>query len=161
MDRSSPERELAEQIAESQGVSLAVLGLRLDRVVLRLFEKLRASLKKELPKGMRALVAITAPIREPGKTGLELEKQILAHVGSVSSRVDRRRRVCGNSVRVRILPLGLEGTPRIWGLVHNPGSDPKQLLDLAERDASLTPTEGGGLRRSRGRGRFHKSRRLR
>ncbi len=131
------ERELAARIAAS-GVRL-----RFDRVVLRLVERLRASLADDVPAGQAVLFACTAPVRLPGKTAVALDG--LARGGLPGRGLIER--VHGNCVGLRRVVGVPAGLPKVFGFVHNPDADIGLILDLAE--ACLLETGPPSGRRTR------------
>ncbi len=125
------EKQLADEIARASGLSVTKLDLRFDKVVVRLLGNLRtfverANLKKEV-----ILMTITAPIKLAAKTEDELEAQIKDFLDSKSRSRDRRITVFGNEVRLRIVESSSKQSERFVGLVHNPSTNSKLLLDLA------------------------------
>ena len=129
---ASIEKEIADQILRFGGLADSKLGLRFDRVF-RVLGRLRAFAEAEIPDGSIVLVAISAPIRTPGKTAGALEDQIKAIAVSDSPLAERTALVHGNSVRIRRIRHAHGQKPKLIGFVHNPDTDPQPLLDLAER----------------------------
>src|SRR5262245_15071887 len=52
--------------------------LRFDKVVIRLLERLEASLREVVPDGTTVLLTITAPIHLPSRTAVALEARVQA-----------------------------------------------------------------------------------
>ena len=125
------EKQIADKIAKANGLSVTKLGLRFDKVVVRLFEGLRASVEGAVPKGKTVIVTVTAPIKLPAKTAQELEGQIKDFLESGIRYQDRRVTVSQNEVRLRIVESSSKRAAKFVGLVHNPTTDSKLLLDLA------------------------------
>ncbi|MGA0601376.1 hypothetical protein ACO2Q3_11800 [Caulobacter sp. KR2-114] len=127
----NPERDIAENVLRSAGLSVSQLGLRFDRVVLRVLGALRADAEAAAPRGHAVLLTMTAPIRQPADTALALRPAIAALAAAGDG--EQALTVNGNAVRLR----GVEGVgraaPTLVGFVHNPQSDPARLLDLGER----------------------------
>ena len=128
---STPERQVAEQIARSGGVTVAKLGLRFDRVVIRLLRGLARFAEGATPAGTTVLVTVTAPIRSPSKTAAALEREIAALVSGGGGGVDRRATLCGNEVQLRLIEHSSRAAHKLIGLVHNPDVPAARLLDLA------------------------------
>jgi len=127
------EKRIAGEILRFGGLSDSKLGLRFDRVVVRVLGRLRAVAETEAPDGTTFLVTISAPIRAPGKTAGALEDEIKAAVLADGPPAERTATVYGNRVRVRLIRHVRGRTPKLIGFVHNPDAAPQQLLDLAER----------------------------
>ena len=127
------ERELADEILRASGLSASKLGLRFDRVVVRVLGDLRSFAEAATPRGVTVLVAVSAPIRLPAKTVGELKRDISALVSAGTPGGDHSATVHGNSVLMRLLAHSSSRTPKLIGFVHNPDSAPTPLLDLAER----------------------------
>ena len=120
----NPEKEIAEAVLKGSGLSASKLGLRFDKVVVRVLGDLRGFAEETLPDGATAVVTITAPIHVPGRTVEALREGLGA--------ADWDGDVHGNAVRVRRMKAAA-GRPKLVGFVHNPDSDATGLLDLAER----------------------------
>jgi hypothetical protein len=125
------EKDIAEAVLAGSGLSPAKLGLRFDRVVLRVLGDLRTFAQGAAPDGVTVLVTITAPIRVPARTAEAVRKRIGALLANPAA--SEAAAVHGNQVRIRVVKHGPGGHPKLIGFVHNPGSDPSQLLALAER----------------------------
>jgi hypothetical protein len=119
--------------------------LRFDRVVYRVFRNLGAALSSSIPSDRTAMVTITAPIRVPAKTVAVLTERTRMLLGRRSSRPQLADTVHGNQIRIRIMPGG-QGTPRLFGFVHNRGSDPTSLFTLSQSLLEcVPPPRGAGL----------------
>jgi len=127
------EREIADAILRANGSSASRLGLRFDRVVVRVLGDLRSFAETAAPDGVTILVTISAPIRLPAKTVSDLKREIGALLTAGAPRGDRSATVQGNDVRVRLVERSPSAAPKLIGFVHNPDSAPKPLLDLAEQ----------------------------
>jgi hypothetical protein len=127
------ERQIADEIAAANGVSVTKLGLRFDKVVVRLLGSLRGYVERANLEEKAILITITAPIKLAGKTQHELEAGILEFLGRKSHVKDRQMTIFKNKVRIRIVESSAKGKNRFVGLVHNPGTDSKMLLDLATK----------------------------
>jgi len=106
-------------------------GLRFDKVVTRLMERLQATLGKTVPDGMTVLLTITAPIRLPSKTAASLEDKIQTLLGRGSAARDEKDTIHGNRIRIRLLRDASGRAPKMIGFVHNSDSDPLLLLNMA------------------------------
>jgi len=118
MVEDSVEREIVERAAAAK------LRLRFDKVVVRVVGRLKAALSGIAPEGEAIIFTLTAPIRLPGKTAVEMER--MAREGSPGGEVH------GNQVRIRRLTGLPANAPKVLGFVHNPESDAETLLDIAE-----------------------------
>ncbi len=125
------ERAIAAQIAKAGGQTVSRLGLRFDRVVVRVVGDLRGYAASGVPAGTAIIFTLTAPIRSPAKTigALKLQIDALLHAGAGGR--DRTADVCGNAVRLRLARS--TRAHRLVGIVHNRDVDAKHLLDMAER----------------------------
>jgi hypothetical protein len=132
---SNLEKDIAEQVLAGSGLSPAKLGLRFDRVVLRVLGDLRTFAEGAAPDGVTVLVTMTAPIRLPARTVETLREKIGALLANPAT--SDAGAVHGNQVRVRLVRPSAGDHPKLLGFVHNPGRDTDQLLDLAERWLNL------------------------
>lgn len=106
--------------------------LRFDKVVIRLMERLHATLDKIVPDGMTVLLALTAPIRLPSKTVVVLEDKIQILLERKSPGGDQQDTIHGNRVQIRLLRDESKRAPKLIGFVHNSDSDPLLLLDMSQ-----------------------------
>jgi|SRR5277367_2949862 len=125
------EKQIADKIVRSNGLSVTELGLRFDKVVVRLLGNLRTFVERASLKEETIVMTITAPIRLSSKTEHELEAQIMDFLDSKNRSRDRRITIFQNEVRLRIVESSSKQSAKFVGLVHNPGTDSKLLLDLA------------------------------
>jgi hypothetical protein len=128
MNRPS-DKALAEQIAQANGTTIARLGLRFDKVVLRLMENLLRALDGEVPAQTMVTMTMTAPIKLPAKT----EQETLAHIRDL---LHKKKSVSDltffeNSISIRIIS-NTQDTREFLGLVHNPDVDAHHLLNMIE-----------------------------
>jgi hypothetical protein len=128
-----PDRQLAEEIIKAGGFTSSKLGLRFDRVVVRILADLRHFADGATPAGMCVLLTITAPIRNPARTAGILEKEIRALLVEGTVGEDRRAIVHGNEIWMRLIRHGPRHRQKFIGFVHNPDSEATRLLDLAEQ----------------------------
>lgn len=125
------EKKIVAEIAKTKGFGIATLGLRFDRVVLRVTKDLRISAEGSIPTGTTVFLTITAPIRLPAKTALALEKRVVSKIGQRVPQRDLSSTIHGNHVRMRFVEHGSKRAPKLVVFVHNPESSPKRILDLA------------------------------
>jgi hypothetical protein len=126
------ERRIAETIASAGGTSVSKLGLRFDRVVVRVLGDLARVCEAGAPAGVCVLVTISAPIRLPAKTVAILEREIDARLTRGPIRCDDALHIHGNGVRLRLVEVASDRSRKFIGFVHNPDTDATRLLDLAE-----------------------------
>jgi hypothetical protein len=117
--------------------------LRFDKVVIRLMERLRATLGEIVPDGMAVLVTVTAPIRLPAKTAASLEDRIQTLLGRGSQRRDEKDTIHGNGIRIRFLRDETGQASKMIGFVHNADSDSLVLLDMTRELVELFGAEAG------------------
>jgi hypothetical protein len=132
-DASSLDRRIAEAIACGAGVTLSRLGLRFDRVVVRVLGDLRRFAEDSTPKGHAVIATLTAPILVPAKTVRALRQQIGTLLQVSAEGRDLRATLHGNTVRLRLVELAATSDQQLIGFVHNPGVDSTHLMDLAEQ----------------------------
>lgn len=123
------EKQLALTILAATGATVSQLGLRFDKVVVELLGDLRTYVEQAVPAGSTVIVTITAPIKLPNKTEKAIEEQIALPLLSTA---EWHGLIYENSVHLRIVkPLASKARYRLLGFVHNPGTSPKTLLELA------------------------------
>lgn len=127
------DKEIGEQIAKTSGETVLRLGLRFDRVVVRVLGDLKSFAKARVPKGQTVVLTLTAPILTPAKTVAALEIEIDALLQAAARDPDRTAVVCGNGVRLRLVKHAPSRSYEIIGLVHNRDISSKRLADLAEQ----------------------------
>jgi hypothetical protein len=120
--------------------------LRFDRVVLRLFARLRDSLTVNMSRGDTVVLSVTAPIRLPARTAAALEEHVLELLSARSVRREVSASIHGNATRIRLLRGTPTVPPQVAGFVHNADSDPTVLFDLTE---ALLGSVAARLERSR------------
>jgi hypothetical protein len=130
---ANTEREIADKTLSGSGLSAARLGLRFDRVVVRVLGELRSFAEGATPGGVTILVTISAPIRLPAKTVEDLKREIGALQSVGAPHADHSAMVQGNHVRMRTVRQSSRPALALIGFVHNPTSAPELLLDLAEQ----------------------------
>ena len=127
------DRQLAAAIASAGGTTVPKLGLRFDRVALRVLDRLRVFAEAEAPEGVTVILTLTAPIRAPGEVVAALEREIAAlfkKTGRVE--IEETAVLGGNRAKLRLIEHAPSHSPRLLGFVHNPYVDGTQVLDLAE-----------------------------
>jgi hypothetical protein len=127
------EKDLAFDILRSGGLSPSQLGLRFDRVVVRVLAELRSFVEAATPESVAVLVTISAPVRQPAKTVGDLKANITALITAGVSAADSVAILHGNSVRLRLVEQSARAPIRLIGFVHHPRAAPETLLDLAEQ----------------------------
>jgi len=126
------EKDFADEILRASGLSASKLGLRFDRVVVRVLGGLRAFAESAAPPGVTILLAISAPIRSPAKTADDAKREIGALLSAGTPGADRIATLQGASLRLRVIDHSSTRVGRLIGFVHNPDSASKPLLDIAE-----------------------------
>ena len=116
---------------DAQGKSTR-LGLRFDKVVAGLTQRLRGALDEIVPERMTVVLTLTAPIRLPAKTADALEDKIRTLLRRKSPLRDAKETIYGNHVRIRILSDQSEPASKMIGFVHNPNWDPLLLMEITE-----------------------------
>jgi hypothetical protein len=126
-------KDLIQAIVATSDLSLKKLGLRFDRVALRLLDDLQVCSTRLVPKGKTLLVTVTAPICVPSKTATALEKKIekIFHQQNTSKLV--KMSIQKNQVQVKIVKNVQTKNLKFIGFIHNPTTKPKQLFDLTEK----------------------------
>ena len=126
-------RQIAEAVAAIGGVTVAELGLRFDRVAVRVLDRLQRGADAGPHADVSVALTLTAPVRAPGKTAEALQQESGALLRTGCPGDERSLDVHGNRAELRLLshPPGRE--PKVLGFVHNPGSDAATILALAER----------------------------
>ena len=107
--------------------------LRFDKVVIRVSERLHVALRPVVPRGVTVVVTMTAPIRQAAKTAAALEARIRAQLERPARRRAARAVVHGNRIRIGFESRVPDGALPVVVFVHNPGTDPRVLLDMAHQ----------------------------
>jgi hypothetical protein len=95
-------------------------------VAQRLVRNLQAALDRGVPQGRALVITVTAPIRLPARTVVE----VLAHLERPIPKAFNKV-VCGNRVRAQMVRAGATA-PRVVVFVHNPQRSVRALIDLVE-----------------------------
>jgi hypothetical protein len=127
------EKDIADAILRSEGLTASRLGLRFDRVVNRVLGGLRSRADAIVPEKQAVLVTLSAPIRLPAQTAAAMWGEIEMIVSAGARGAERSAAIHGNSVRVRLAEHASPRTLKLIGFVHNPDAAPDELLALAER----------------------------
>ena len=127
------DRRVADAVAAMGGVTAAKLGLRFDRVVVRVLDHLQRSIETQAREGVSVALTLTAPLRAPGKTAAALQQEVITLLRTGRPGDGRSLDVHGNYAELRLVrhPPGREA--RVLGFVHNAGGDAATILALAER----------------------------
>jgi hypothetical protein len=129
---SNIEKHLITEAVKTRGLSIARLGLRFDRVVIKLAEQLHEFAADAVPTGTTVLLTVAAPILLPARTAVDLAKRIESLLANGSTSQDQTVTVKGNSVRIRILKHSSKRTEKLLLFVHNRTTRSLMLLDLVE-----------------------------
>jgi hypothetical protein len=128
----SIEKQVISKIAKAKSLSISELGLRFDRVVIRLVHELHLFASKTVPAGATVLVTVSAPIRLPAKTLDALKKRIESLLASESIRKDHKAMIQGSRVQMRIIKHSARRKQKLLAFVQNRDSNSALLLDLVE-----------------------------
>jgi hypothetical protein len=138
----SVEQEFISKIARDKSIKVSSLGLRFDRVVIRLVDDLREFAKLNVPDGTILLVTFTAPLYSPAKTASALKEIIGSILVNNTPLQDINMTVNGIQVRIRINMNSSAISAKLFGFVHNLNSSSTAILDLAtERIGDLTDVD--------------------
>jgi len=127
------EQDLVAALRAADAPGLARMGLRFDRVVVRVVGQLRAFAEEEVPAPVAVRLALTAPLRQPARTVDDLKREIRARIAAGPPPGDWRGEVNGTGVLLRLHTGAAAAAPRFLGFVHNPASDAAWILDQVER----------------------------
>ena len=129
---NSPDRKIAEAVASAGGSTVSKLGLRFDRVALRVLDRLRTSVDASPPEGLAVVLALTAPIRVPGRTAAALEGEVAALLQMGAAGSERSAILNGNRAELRLVEQTFGRGYKLLGFVHNSDVPAARVLDLAE-----------------------------
>lgn len=110
-------------IAGRKDTAAAKPRLRFDRVVQAVDRRLRAALEAVVPQGQTMMIAITAPIRQPGKTAAALAERLRDRLRRPAARVMIDATLYGNRIRAAQVKGLAPGAPKSIVFVHNPDAD--------------------------------------
>ena len=137
------EEEILSNLARLHGPAARRLGLRFDRVALRVIDELRQIAEHSAPEHVAVLVTLTAPIKEPAKTVIGIANRLKPLFARDSTGRNVRATICGNGVRIRLVRRPTPLAPALIGFVHNPESDARRLLDLGAAWVDSRPSGPG------------------
>lgn len=129
----SPDREIAEAIASTGGSTVSKMGLRFDRVALRLLDRLRSAVAARPQRGLTVVLALTAPIRIPGKTAAALEQEVVTLLQTGGAGTEWSATINGNRAELRLVEQTSSRSRGLVGFVHNADVPSARVLDLAEQ----------------------------
>ncbi len=126
-----------ETILTAHGLTAAALGLRFDRVASRVLAALRVHAAGTVPPHRTLLLALAAPIREPGRTVAALNQTVSERATETPGPgsdpwVSWAGTVHGNGVTVRLLFGTASDAPRLIGSVHTDLSRAAILFEAAD-----------------------------
>lgn len=127
------DKAIAIEIAKTNGLNITKLGLRFDKVVIRLLGNIRIAIEKEIPKDYAVILTMTAPIKHPAKTEngiIENFKEIFVHRKQLN---DTLLTVFKNDVHLIFIKPSSKKFINFIGFVHNKDIDSKYLLDIASK----------------------------
>lgn len=114
-------------------MTVVKLGLRFDKVVIRVLGKLKAFVRESVPKGKVVVITISAPIRLPAKTERALEEKIKDCLESRSQRREQKAIIYKNKVHIRIINRSSSRVPQFIGFVHSSNTNSKLILDYTTK----------------------------
>ena len=129
----SVDREIAEAVAAAGDTTASRLGLRFDRVVVRVLDHLKLFVGANAPEGLTVLLTLTAPVRAPKKMAVALEREVAALLQSGCPEAERSVVLQGNRAELRLVERAPTRAQGLLGFVHNPDVDAVVILNLAER----------------------------
>ncbi len=121
------DKSIAVEIANVSAVSLSKLGLRFDKVAVGLLGDIRSAIEQAIPIGNTVVLTVTAPIKHPSKTALELIKRLKENDHPKLQAFT----LFENKIQVSSIPSNRP--VQFIGLVHNPGIDPQLLLEMTTK----------------------------
>lgn len=99
------DKEIAEKIAKKSGITISKLGLRFDKVAVRLLNNIRNAINKDIPDGTIVLLAMTAPIKLPQKTELEIYEQISDFLNPNKPQISRKLTIFQNKIHIKTIEI--------------------------------------------------------
>jgi hypothetical protein len=127
------EKLIANEIAKANGLNITKLGLRFDKVVIRLLKNIRIAIKNEVPKEKAVIITMTAPIKHPAKTENDIIGKIKDILVSGKQQRDTLLTIFQNEIQLRVIKSPSKQTINFIGLVHNRDIDSKYLLDITSK----------------------------
>jgi hypothetical protein len=122
-------------------------GLRFDNVAVGLVEHVEAAVRDVVPDGIIVGLTVTAPIRVDSKTAAELGERIRTLLNRRSKAADFTTTIFGNGVRIRFINVDSAPAPKVIGFVHNPDTDSRLILDVAQSTCHALQHGGRRVRR--------------
>ena len=126
-------RQIAEAVAAVGGTTVSRLGLRLDRVVVRVLDRLRRGVDGKPRADWGVVLTLTAPLHAPNKLVKVMEQEIAALLQDGCIGAERSVVLHGGRARLRLVEHAAAPGCGLLGFVHNPDVDPAMIMDLAER----------------------------
>ena len=126
-------KQIAEAVAAMGGLTVMALGLRFDRVAVRVLDRLQRNADSEMRTAVSVALTLTAPVRSPGKTATALQQEIGALLQTSAPGDGRRVELYGNRAELRLVTRVSARLPSLLGFIHNPDVDAATILALAER----------------------------
>lgn len=126
-------RAVADAVAELDGCRVSQLGLRFDRVSVRVLDQLRDYMCACGPEGVCVIVTLTAPIRTPKQTVSELQRELRTLVEADRGGLARCITLAGGHAQLRLVDGVPPGAPKLLGFVHNSKVSAARISGLAER----------------------------
>ena len=115
--------------------------LRFDKVATRVVERLQATFGEAASDGTIVLLTLTAPIRLASKTAAVLQDKLRSLLDRGRPPREDKDTVHGNGVRIRLLRGESGAAPRMACFVHNSGTDPLLLFEMAREWLELVRAE--------------------
>ncbi|WP_218313219.1 hypothetical protein [Alteromonas antoniana] len=123
--------KIAKLILKESGISPSKLGLRFDRVVLRVLGDIRTFTESEIECGQTILLVVSAPIFKPVKTieGIKIEITNILNDNNYGQQCIKA--IEGNQINLRLVQSN--GRHKFIGFVQNIDQCSQNLMDLAEK----------------------------
>jgi hypothetical protein len=137
-------------IPPAKGIPGGVPRLRFDRVVLALARRLLSDLRELVPDGKTLMIAVTAPILQPGATAAAIVESLRRRLERRPARLELGRTLLGNGVRVSLVGQVAERVPKVILFVHDPDREadiPGLLFGLARALAGRSGLAPGRRKR--------------
>ena len=125
------DRAVAVAVAEMGGCRVSQLGLRFDRVALRILDQLTCHASACVPEGVSVILTLTAPIRMPKQVVSAIQSGLSTLVQDDGDRTERSIALVGGQARLRLVEGVPQDAPKLLGFVHNPEIAAAQISDLA------------------------------
>ncbi len=109
----SVDREISEAVAAAGDTTASRLGLRFDRVVVRVLDHLKLFVRANAPEGLTVLLTLAAPIRAPKKIAATLEREIAALLQNGGTETERSVVLHGNCAELRLVERAQDARARV------------------------------------------------